>query len=40
MMADLKEHQFVGYGESMGIGIQEIETHLFRNFGDTMSTIC
>lgn len=40
MMADLKQHQFVGYGESMGIGIQEIETHLLRNFGDTMSVIC
>jgi hypothetical protein len=34
MMADLKEQQFVAYGESsMGIGIQEIETHLFRNWG-------
>jgi hypothetical protein len=39
-MADLKQQQFVGYGESMGINIQEIETHLFRNFGDTLSTIC
>jgi hypothetical protein len=40
MVSSLRENQFVGCGEFVGMVIWEIETHLFGNSGDTISTVC